>query len=42
VWPFGPKEIEERYLDADPRTLDFDEDDRAAVSASEGTAERRG
>jgi amino acid transporter len=34
VWPFGPKEIEERYLDADPRTLEFDEED-AAVSAGD-------
>ena len=29
-WPFGPKHIEEQYLNADPRLLEFDEDDLAS------------
>jgi fructoselysine transporter len=28
-WPFGPKHIEERYRNADPRLLDYDEEDLA-------------
>ena len=37
-WPFGPKHIEEQYLNADPRLLELDEEDlaeplRAATSA---------
>jgi fructoselysine transporter len=40
-WPFGPKHIEERYLNADPAHLDLDDDDLAASATSgPGSTER--
>jgi fructoselysine transporter len=33
-WPFGPKHIEERYLNADPAHLELDDDDLADSAAS--------
>jgi fructoselysine transporter len=33
-WPFGPKHIEEQYLNADPAHLDLDDDDLAAPATS--------
>jgi fructoselysine transporter len=40
-WPFGPKHIEEQYLNADPAHLDLDDDDLAAPATSgPGTTER--
>ena len=40
-WPFGPKHIEEQYLNADPAHLDLDDDDLAAPATSgPGSTER--
>jgi amino acid transporter len=35
-WPFGPKHVEEHYLHADPKLLEFDEEDVEASSAVGG------
>jgi fructoselysine transporter len=41
-WPFGPKHIEERYLNADPRLLELDEEDlEPAAPGGDVPAERR-
>jgi amino acid transporter len=32
VWPFGPRQIEERYRDADPLALELDEEDVAVAA----------
>src|SRR3954467_10169988 len=41
-WPFGPKHIEERYLNADPRLLELDEEDlEPAAQSGDVPAERR-
>jgi amino acid transporter len=40
-WPFGPKHIEERYLNADPRLLEVDEEELADAGADVGAGGNR-
>ncbi len=41
-WPFGPKVVEEQYLNADPKLLEFDEEDLStAVAAGDGRSDTR-